>query len=314
MKRLLAVLAFSLSAGAAQCDATLDEYVRLQVGTFSSEAQARTDSRYDTAIWHITEIWHDDQAAERWLYTESWLKDAPKPYIQRISRLTANADGTLTASRYSLPEAGKFAGAWEDPQRFGALDRGALVPVPGCDLTIVRAGKGRFEGSTLGVQCRNAYKGADYALSRSVLADGEMTNWDRGFKATGEQVWGPAAGGYRFHKVDGDPGCRSPVRMLVFGEITDRAAFGNYAKAIREAGLYERTGGYYEALTPALEVFEGAPPPTRGVVISRFPCLEAARRFWNAPEYREIVKLREGIAKFEVLVLPVPPLPRYVTE
>lgn len=314
MNRLPAIVVSSLIAIAARADATLDEYVRLQVGTFSSEAQARADLRYDTAIWHIAEIWRDAPGAERWLYTESWLKDAPQPYIQRISRVTANADGTLTASRYSLREAGKFVGAWQDPQRFESLARDSLVPVPGCDLTIVRAGEGRFEGSTQGAQCRSAYKGADYALSHSVLADGEMINWDRGFKATGEQVWGPVAGGYRFRRADADPGCHTPVRMLVFGEITDRAAFGNYVKAIREAGLYERTGGYYEALTPPLEVFEGSPPPERGVVISRFPCLEAARRFWNAPEYREIVKLRAGIARFEVLVLPVPPLPRYLAE
>jgi uncharacterized protein (DUF1330 family) len=46
------------------------------------------------------------------------------------------------------------------------------------------------------------------------------------------------------------------------------------------------------------------------VIIARFPCLEAAQRFWNSPEYAEIRKLREGIAEFEVLVLPVPPLPK----
>jgi uncharacterized protein (DUF1330 family) len=63
-------------------------------------------------------------------------------------------------------------------------------------------------------------------------------------------------------------------------------------------------------MSPALEVFEGAPPPGRGVIIARFPCLEAAQHFWRSEEYREIVKLREGIAEFEVLVLPVPPVPK----
>ncbi len=58
--------------------------------------------------------------------------------------------------------------------------------------------------------------------------------------------------------------------------------------------------------------FEGKPPPTRGVVISRFPCLEAAERFWYSDEYAEILPLREGIAEFEVIVLPAPPLPAWV--
>jgi len=57
-------------------------------------------------------------------------------------------------------------------------------------------------------------------------------------------------------------------------------------------------------------VFEGSPPPGRGVIIARFPCLEAAQRFWRSDEYAEIRKLRAGIADFEVLVLPVPQLPK----
>ena len=46
------------------------------------------------------------------------------------------------------------------------------------------------------------------------------------------------------------------------------------------------------------------------MVIVHFPCLDAARRFWRSDEYAEIRKLREGIAEFEVLVLPVPQLPK----
>jgi hypothetical protein len=40
MNRLPAALALSLIAIAAHADATLDQYVRLQVGTFSPEAWA----------------------------------------------------------------------------------------------------------------------------------------------------------------------------------------------------------------------------------------------------------------------------------
>ena len=51
----------------------------------------------------------------------------------------------------------------------------------------------------------------------------------------------------------------------------------------------------------------------RGVVVSRFPCLEAARQFWFSEQYQsEIMPLREGIAEFEVLVLPALPIPDYI--
>jgi uncharacterized protein (DUF1330 family) len=288
----------------------LDDYVRLQVGSFTSEAQAKQDARYDAVTWHIAEIWADDDPAERWLYTESWMPEAPAPYMQRISRLQLEADGSISARRYMLPEAPRFVGAWREPGRFGGLKTSQLTELPGCDGVITRAGAGRFEGTTVGARCRNSYKGASYALSRSVLTADEMVNWDRGFDAKGALAWGPAAGGYRFRRVGEAGACVQPVRMLVYGEIKDRKAFGAYARALAESGLYPRNGGFYEAMSPALEVFEGTPPPGRGVIIARFPCLEAAQRFWRSDEYAEIRKLREGIAEFEVLVLPVPQLPR----
>jgi uncharacterized protein (DUF1330 family) len=315
MRRLLAILALVALAARAEAAAdVLDEYVALQVGSFTSEAQAKQDARYGVATWHFVEIWTGTGRGERWLYTESWLKDAPQPYMQRVTRLTAEPDGTITARRYSLPEPARYVGAWKEPARFGDMKPDALVEMAGCDLVLTRAGKGRFEGTTLGNRCRNAYKGASYAISRSTLSADGMTNWDRGFNVAGELVWGPAGGGYRFRHAGEQGACTQPVRMLVYGEIKDRAAFGAYAKALGASGLYPKVGGWYEAITPPIEVFEGNPPPGRGVIIARFPCADAARKFWHSPEYTEIRKLREGVASFEVLLLPVPPLPAYVQD
>jgi uncharacterized protein (DUF1330 family) len=288
----------------------LDDFVRLQTGSFTSAVQARNDKRYDVATWHIVEIWPRSVAGERWLYTESWLDGAQTPYLQRISRVREDGPGALRVTRYTLADAEPWVGAWQEPARFAEFDRGQLNELTGCDGVMVRTGPKRFEGGTVGAGCANAYKGARYAVSATVLGDGEMVNWDRGFGADGSQVWGPTEGGYRFRRAGEEGACVDPVRMLVYGEIRDRQAFGAYVRALAESGLYAKNGGGYDAITPALEVFEGAPPPTRGVVIARFPCLAAAKAFWNSPEYAEIRKLREGIADFEVLVLPSPPVPR----
>jgi uncharacterized protein (DUF1330 family) len=309
MRLLFLAVASCACTHAARADA-LEDFVGLQVGSFSSEAQARQDASYDAITWHVAEIWADDDPAERWLYTESWIAQAPSPYMQRVTRLRVEPDGTITARRYTMPEAARFVGTWQQPARIAALKPGDLTELVGCDTVVTRAGTGRFEGATVGSRCRNSYKGASYAMSQSVLTAGEMVNWDRGFNEAGELVWGPAAGGYRFRRVGEADACVQPVRMLVYGEIRDRKAFGNYLGALRESGLYRKFDGYYEAFTPALEVFEGTPPESRGVVIVHFPCLDAARRFWRSDEYAEIRKLREGIAEFEVLVLPVPQLPR----
>jgi uncharacterized protein (DUF1330 family) len=302
---LTALLSGAASAGA------LDDYLALATGSFTSAAQAATDSRYDEVTWHIREIWPDSPGEARWLYTESWMADAQAPYMQRISSVVERSDGSLLTRRFRLPDASAYVGAWQDPERFSALDPDSLVELTGCEAVMVRAGEQRFEGGTRGRDCANRYKGASYAISRGVLHADGMTNWDRGFSDTGALVWGPAHGGYRFRRVGEASACVKPVRMLVYGEIDDRKAFGAYARAIAESGLYEANRGLYEATTPALEVFEGDPPANRGVVIARFPCLEAARSFWYSDEYAKIRPLRAGISRFEVLVLPAQPLPAW---
>ncbi len=297
----------------ARADA-LDDYVRLQTGSFTTAQQAKLDARYDTAIWHLGEIWPGREAGVRWMYSESWMKDAKAPYMQRVSRLVATADGSIAATRFAVPQPERVVGAWQEAGKFAGIDPQQLQPLEGCDAVIARTSTQRFEGGTTGSRCRNAYKGSAYAISQSIVDAEGFTNWDRGFSATGSQTWGPAHGGYQFRRVDAPSTCVDPVRMLVYGEVTDRAAFGAYARALGESGLYPRNGGYYEAATPALEVFEGSPPRGRGVIIAQFPCLEAARRFWNSPEYAQIRKLRAGVATFEVLVMPVAQKPKYLAE
>lgn len=316
LRKMIAILSMFVAQGASVSHAgpMLDEYMSLQVGEFTSRVQSQRDARYDVAIWHIAEIWPDRVKDERWIYTESWLEGAPQPYMQRISRYTEHADGTLVAQRYSLADAKPYVGAWKDPSRFDALGRDALIELPGCDAVIVRAGAGRFEGGTVGTTCANDYKGASYVVSRLELSSAGMANWDRGFDASGLLRWGPAAGSYRFTRSGSEPVCNAPVRMLVYGEVTDRKKFGAYIRALLGSGLYEKHGGYYEAATPAVDTFEGDVPAERAVVIARFPCLEAAQSFWQSDEYAEIRKLRTGIARFEVLVLPVSQVPKYVRE
>lgn len=301
-----------LATNTVQAGDTLETYVELRTGSFSSAAQAASDSRYGVATWHIAER-PGRKGNVRWLYVENWLENAEAPYRQRMIRLQLAEDGSIVARGHPLPEPARYVGAWSDTDRLSKLDVEALDVMPGCDVTIVRTGPQRFEGQTSGAQCENSYRGARYAISQSVLTADYMTNWDRGFDADGNQVWGPVSGGYRFERIgDERARCDAPVMMLVFGTVSDRAAFGAYSQALLESGLYPDNGGYPVARSPTLEVFEGEPPRGRGVVISKFPCLEAAQSFWYADRYqREIIPLRQDISEFEVLVLPVVPAPDY---
>ncbi|MFZ8987085.1 MAG: CpcT/CpeT family chromophore lyase [Steroidobacteraceae bacterium] len=309
--RWLAGCAGLLWLGPATAGELLDRFMALQVGEFDSSRQARLDTRYQVARWHIVEIWADRPDPERWVYVESWMEGGERPYLQRIASFVEDgADGAVIRStRYRLTEPSNWVGAWREPGRFAGLARDALEAVPGCGVAFTRTGLDRFEGGTSGSACANDYRGATYAVSTTVLDESGLDNWDRGFDQQGRQVWGPAERGYRLLRLRADAAsaCEDPVRLLVWGSITNRERFGAYVGALARSGLYTENGGFYEARTPALTVLEGEPPPGRAVLIAQFPCREAVERFWRDPRYDEIRKLREGIAEFEVMVLPSVP-------
>ena len=97
-----------------------------------------------------------------------------------------------------------------------------------------------------------------------------------------------------------------PAYLVVQGKVTDREGFKAYSAALPP--IYRKYGGYYVAMTPAplLEVMEGE-PEQRSVVIAKFPSKEAARNFWNSPEYAAAKKLRDGKGSFYVMIVEALP-------
>ncbi len=93
--------------------------------------------------------------------------------------------------------------------------------------------------------------------------------------------------------------------MIVTATIADREKFiQSYGAAA--AALIEQFGGRYLLRGPGAELLEGAFGDGASMVISEWPDKEAAKRFWNSPEYAEAKKLREGIADVQVLLIEAP--------
>jgi len=103
----------------------------------------------------------------------------------------------------------------------------------------------------------------------------------------------------------------APAYMIVLGEVFDRPAFmEGYAGKL--APLYETYGGHYIAIGggPGIEVLEGDYSPP-SYVVSKWPNAQAARDFWNSPEYDVLRRARidNNWGTFDVLLvtgLPVP--------
>lgn len=93
--------------------------------------------------------------------------------------------------------------------------------------------------------------------------------------------------------------------MIVTAKIADRAAFIAGYGAVA-ADLVAKFGGKYVLRGPGVELLEGDFGEGASMVISQWPSKEAARAFWNSPEYGEAKLLRSGVAECQVLLIEAP--------
>lgn len=92
--------------------------------------------------------------------------------------------------------------------------------------------------------------------------------------------------------------------MIVQGYEYEAADLGPYAATLPP--IYAKYGGRYVAFSTDYDVAEGT-YDSKAIIISAWPDAAAARKFWNSPEYREAVKLREDIGRFDVVIVPALP-------
>lgn len=83
-------------------------------------------------------------------------------------------------------------------------------------------------------------------------------------------------------------------------KVHDREAFEHYRAAVTP--LVDRFGGRFRVRGGALDVLEGDWPMPRLVIIE-FPSTDAARLFYDSPEYQEILPLRQSAADGTVAIV-----------
>jgi uncharacterized protein (DUF1330 family) len=91
-----------------------------------------------------------------------------------------------------------------------------------------------------------------------------------------------------------------PAYIIVETDIHDPEQYEQYKAA--SPGAVASGGGRFVARGGELAVLEGDWNPSR-IVILEFPDLEAAKRFYDSPEYVEARKLREGAANLRMVAV-----------
>ena len=206
---LVAIAPATLLLGAcAAGDAVDDRLARALTGTFTSAGQAADDpENYLEVELRTASIWagRDDGP---WLYVEQAMAARrDRPYRQRVYRIVALGEASVRSDVYTLPgDALRFAGAWGEPEPLAGVTPEDLALREGCSITLEEIEPMEFVGSTSGTGCASALAGADHATSEVRIFPWGLETWDRGFDASGAQVWGAEAGPYRFVRTDDEPG------------------------------------------------------------------------------------------------------------
>lgn len=89
-----------------------------------------------------------------------------------------------------------------------------------------------------------------------------------------------------------------PAYVIVNVDIKNSVAFEDYVRNV--PAIIRDFGGEYLAVSDAPEVIEGSWRPRR-LVLVRFPDMNAAHAFLDAPEYLPWKKLRQQVTHSEMI-------------
>lgn len=181
--------------------ASLETLLYLMKGSFSSQAQAESDSTFYDIRLEMAPIW-TDRTDGYWLYVEqAAAQSLDQPYRQRVYHLTQLNDSTFSSRVFAIDEPLRFAGAWQEQDPLAGLTPDSLSERVGCEIILQAESDSVFVGSTVDKNCQSDLRGASYATSEVRIDPTGLTTWDRGWNDLDSQVWGAEVSGYRFERV-----------------------------------------------------------------------------------------------------------------
>lgn len=204
MKLRLCLAFFALLAVrclGADTNAAAERFSSLFAGIYSSAEQSLADKNYHNVSVHCIRIW-PQRTDGTWFYVEHALADGlDQPYRQRVHQLVTRDDGTLELRVYTPDDLIAVTGAWRKTVPLADLAPKHLTYLEGGSILLHEMPDGSFVGATSSEGYANTLRGATHATSELTLSAEKMTFLERGYSATGRQVWGPTNGAYILKRV-----------------------------------------------------------------------------------------------------------------
>jgi CpeT protein len=199
---LLVAASFNTQAQAKKVtDKDVEALYKLMQGSYSSEAQSKSDSSYFDIRLQIVPCWKNKKG-EKWLYVEQAMSTTiDKPYRQRVYQLKKINDTTIASVVYTIKGGDKYYGDFKKTEPLKDVPMDSIELRQGCAVLLHKLGKKKFKGSTNKSDCESSLRGASYATSIVTVGKKKLVSWDQGFDKEGKQVWGAVKGGYQFMKL-----------------------------------------------------------------------------------------------------------------
>lgn len=205
MKKLISISAVLLMLSvfptlrAQETSADFEQLIDWLTGEYESKGQVKENISNADLSLKITRIW-PEAANGVWLYVEhAYASAADSTASQHIYFLSEINDSQFSMDVYSIPGEEKFVGAWENPEKFEGMTAFDLKHKNGCTLFLDYDGF-QYSGATNEGTCKTDVNGAAWSTSKIILLPGELSIWERGMDADGNQVWGPTNEPYIFKK------------------------------------------------------------------------------------------------------------------
>ena len=178
----------------------LAEFSAQLSGRFTSETQSQNNPSYYAIQLHACPVDVPDLGSHVLYIEQALAENTSAPYRQRFYVLSNLGEGRVRSDIYTLENEDDFIGLCKE-DKIASFEASIATHKTGCHVELEWNGSG-FSGKTEEGTCPSDMNGASYATAKVETTPSQISSWDQGWDADGNQVWGAIEGAYIFDRKE----------------------------------------------------------------------------------------------------------------